>query len=699
MHRTMIQTSLLAALAATTLVACQEYQQQVDAAAQQGDSQNLVRVTSPAQFDDYMKRGLSSASSTAPVMIDARLDVAVQAEAAAMDGASSAGISGTNLVVSGVDEGDLIKTDGRYLYAVQQPRYDYYPMPMPVVDPIVIEPALADESGVSREAIVPVDPPTAEAAAIRVLEIQADPADSRQIGRIEIPGGVGRFDSLYLAQGESADQADILVAVGDANDPWGWDVWRDPWYWRSGRTNIWGYDVSDPGQPSLRYSLDIDGFLLTSRRIGDTLYLVTRFTPTVPDYVIYPVSEADKAANAQRLAATPTDELLPSVAVNNEAPEPLLNPTDCYLPAASESTDIYSPSVITLTAIDLRKPAQRSSVCYVGGSDGFYVSNESFYLTYSDYSYETIDSAGIVAPPQERTIVHKFALAPKGPRYRASGSAAGVIGSSLPAFMMSERDGLFYLVTSSGFGNDIEHRLTILAETGTGLTEYATLPNRRHPQPIGKPGERLYAARFIGDKAYLVTYQTIDPLYVIDLARPADPQIAGELEMPGYSGYLHPVGDDRLLGIGQEATASGSLKGLKLALFDISDMSQPRQINALVIGDRGTNTPLLYDYHALAYLPGGEGGVDRFALPVSLYDYLPDSGYDWAQWIHTGLYLFEIDERGLRQQGVVVGAQADDWANASTAGDRAVIQGSAVHYVRDRAVISADWESVTPHQG
>ncbi len=664
-------------------------------------SQRLVQVKAAPEFEAYLKRGLAE-SVASPSTLESTTEVVISTAALdASTGGSYERVSATNVQVGGVDEGDLIKSDGRYLYAVSQPVYGYMPPSdrvSPVVDVAVVEPGLRPST--STESLTIISPEEVEQikpAAIRVLAIQSDPAFSEQIGRIEIPEGKGRFNSLYLASGE-ATQKDLLVAIGDGGNSWGWGDWSNPWFWQRGSVNVWGYDVSDPSQIESAYSLDIDGYLLTSRRIGDTLYLVTRYTPHIPDYLPYQSSDAQREQNQALLEAASVESLLPKIRVNGGEPQNLVSPTRCFLPAEAQRRH-YSPSVITLTAINVREPEKRQSVCYGGDSFSFYASTQNFYLTRSDYGYMPLDTSAMTSansPRGERTYVHKFALKEGGVAYEASGQVVGTIRSSHPSFMMSEREGLFYIVTSNGFGAEIKHRLTVLAQKGHTLQEYAVLPNEQRPAAIGKPGERLYASRFIDDKAYLVTFRNIDPLYVLDLSDPKDPYIAGELEMPGYSGYLHPVAGDRLLGVGQDASEEGRLRGIKVSLFDIADMSQPREINAIVLGDSGTHTPLLYDHLALSYLAGEKGEPDRFAFPVSLYKRSILSETPWSRWVHDGLYLFDIEEE-LHHRGVVVGADASTGGRGQGVyGDRAVIQGSAVHYVRDRRVISTDWESVIP---
>jgi len=273
--------------------------------------------------------------------------------------------------------------------------------------------------------------------------------------------------------------------------------------------------------------------------------------------------------------------------------------------------------------------------------------------------------------------VHKFSLTDRGPRYKGSGAVPGhLAGGSNPSYLMGERDGYLNILTSWRGLRDWRHQLTVLRESSDPaswrLQTVARLPNRDHPQPIGKPGEQIYAAHYLGNRAYVVTFKKVDPLYVIDLKDQQAPVIAGELNMPGYSSYIHAIGDDLILGIGKEAVpdAYGDFawyQGLKLALFDVADMTAPKEVSTVVIGDRGTTSNLLHDFHALAYLPGDNGAPHRLALPVELHEYQlqPQAPWEFAPWLNTGLHLFEVSDGSggttpaITPVGVIVAAGAN----------------------------------------
>ena len=171
-------------------------------------------------------------------------------------------------------------------------------------------------------------------------------------------------------------------------------------------------------------------------------------------------------------------------------------------------------------------------------------------------------------------------------------------------------------------------RLTLLRESGDGL-----FAETAHVDNIGEPGERLYAVRYTGNRAYLVTFRVTDPLYVFDLSDPFVPVKAGELHIQGYSDYLQPLSDTRLLGIGKDAVADVAsthfggrgawYQGVKLSLFDVADPSKPAELSSVIIGKRGTGTDAIMDHHAVTFLPAAPDRPARLALPIRKHDTLP----------------------------------------------------------------------------
>jgi len=174
------------------------------------------------------------------------------------------------------------------------------------------------------------------------------------------------------------------------------------------------------------------------------------------------------------------------------------------------------------------------------------------------------------------------------------------------------------VVTTSRTGGEISHSLTILTESTIEsesgnllpiLSTVATIPNDLRPEKIGKPGEDIYGVRFLGDRGYVVTFRQTDPLYVMDLANPADPFIAGELEMPGFSEYLQLLDEDTLLGIGRSENWD-----VQVSLFDVSDPANPSLVETSTAGSYSSAS---YDYHSIAWVHNSITARTKLAFPVT----------------------------------------------------------------------------------
>jgi len=669
---------------------------------------SLVPAGGAAALERYLKNGLLIAYGTAtgpppvggplpPVLAGAAgSDAATMAAAAVPEGAAS----GTNVQEAGVDEADTVKFDGVHLYVAEQPDVFYgWVVPVLAVGAVGAleaasggsgtEPGTGTGTGTGPE---PVPGPVEEHARIRVLEAAPDPPAAHEVGTIALDETGQRVAGLYLDPGDGAAAPDLLVAVGEGQpEPLPWGLWMDPWVWRNGRTTVSAFDVTQADAATPAWTFAVEGDLVASRKVGSVLYLVTRQSPYLPGLIRWPATAGDAEANRRAIADAPLADLLPQVSVDGAAPSPLVAPEDCFLPAATDGQDGY-PTLIAVTALDVRDPAGARSVCMGGMTDGVYASPAALYLT---------GSTGT------ETVVHKFGLDADGPRYRGSATVPGDLGWRDPHYRMGEQDGVLRLLTTVRdftVGAGLSHRLTLLAEASgdaPALEEIAHLPSEAEPTPIGKPGEDVYAVRFSGARGYVVTFRRIDPLYVLDLADASAPKVAGALEVPGFSEYLHPVGTDLLLSVGHDAPADPSAPtlplGIRVGLFDVADPAAPKEVAHVVIGKRGTDSGVTYDPHAFAFL-AGDGGPDRLALPVEVHQGPgdPSDPFTYYPWDHTGLYLFEIDEgadAALRPVGAVVAekpSEAKPWPD-STQGDRGVIQGPAVHYVHAGKVWSAAW--------
>jgi hypothetical protein len=215
----------------------------------------------------------------------------------------------------------------------------------------------------------------------------------------------------------------------------------------------------------------------------------------------------------------------------------------------------------------------------------------------------------IVAQPtffNNQVDLHKFDLTPPdGATYRASGTVPGAL---LNSFSMSEYDGNLRVATTqdaAGFGSPTASSVFVLQQAGRELNTIGRIDG------LGRT-ERIYAVRFVGDIGYVVTFRRTDPLYVLDLRNPTSPRLVGELKIPGYSSYLQPIGPGRLLGIGQDADANGRVNGTQLSLFDVSDPTNPKPLSTLKVGGQSNAE---YDHHAFLWWPA----TKNIMIPSTVY--------------------------------------------------------------------------------
>jgi hypothetical protein len=309
--------------------------------------------------------------------------------------------------------------------------------------------------------------------------------------------------------------------------------------------------------------------------------------------------------------------------------------------------------------------AEPKSVAIMGRIDGMYATPQSVYFASSRNEY-VLDEAGILSRSGFMdTDIHKLAIVEDSLEYRGSGSVQGYLSHDAErlAFRMSEYQDQLRVVSSSNlwqerWGELGRHRLTILGEGGENqllLKPISVLPNAQRPANIGKPGEDIYAVRYQGKRAYIVTFERVDPLYALDLSNAEDPRILGELEIEGFSEYLHPVGDDLLIGIGMAAVPSEPsggfwMQGVQVGLFDVSMPSAPVLLGLQEIGYRGTSSSVLDTHRAFTSLPADPetGTPMRFIIPVSehapadgILDPSPSYNYPWSS---TGIRMFEINQ-------------------------------------------------------
>ncbi|HMW49072.1 MAG TPA: beta-propeller domain-containing protein, partial [Cellvibrionaceae bacterium] len=393
------------------------------------------------------------------------------------------------------------------------------------------------------------------------------------------------------------------------------------------------------------------------------------------------LNSAQQDANEQILQKTALVDLMPKYNFDQQAQKPLTD--NCMVPAGVDSHQGF-PSLVHITAVDLKTQTLLGSTCINAPMQSFTMNEQHAFLT--------AHAAGLNGV--NKTFIHQFTLSEKGASYSASGSVAGFINGDL-SFWLNEKDGYVRVLSSDLSNQDTQHRISVLKEQKGELTTLAQLPNTQHPEKIGKPGESIYGARFVGDKAYVVTFRRTDPLYVVDLKTPSEPFIAGELQVPGFATYLHPVGENYLFTLGQSADDTGRVTGIKTELIDVSNPAKPISTKALYFGTNASNADALYDLHAVAVLPQTNGDT-RFAFSINNYD----QNYQWA---YSGVYLFSVagvanNKADLTHDGVVIteARSSQQYAPKYYGNGRSLLNGDAVYYGVGGSVWASNWN--TPKQ-
>jgi len=435
-------------------------------------------------------------------------------------------------------------------------------------------------------------------------------------------------------------------------------------------TTVSAFDTGTGTDFLIDHQLQIEGELIASRTIGKHLFLAVTFRPDLFTLA----TETYGLEAAREMGFAPEDiellfdslkpgALLPTVTYADGTQQRFLRPENIMMPPLPLSNiDPVLSALIMLDLNDLK--AAPESVAIMGRIDGMYASPRSVYFASTRNEYVFNDAGSLTRSGWIDTDIHKLSILENTLKYRGSGSIEGYLGGGAErlAFRMSEYQDQLRLVSSSSswrerWGELGRHRLTILGDADEDkllLNTISVLPNASRPENIGKPGENIHAVRYQGKRAYVVTFERVDPLYALDLSNPEDPKVLGGLEIEGFSDYLHPIGDDLLIGIGMAAVPSTNgfwLQGVQVGLFDVSMPTAPVLLDLEKIGYRGTTTSVLNTHRAFTSLPSDPDNSTpmRFIIPVTehappdgILD--PDPAYRYP-WDSTGIRMFEVNEK------------------------------------------------------
>ena len=492
-------------------------------------------------------------------------DVMEDTAAGADDGAApSRDYTDTNVQVEGVDEADIVKTDGFRIVT-----------------------ALDDH--------------------LRTWEV-GDPG-ATHVGSLQLPFWP---QAMFL-------RGDTVITIGGVWDvrPLGGVAEADiaPSY-GSSITRIAQIDISNLADPTIVSTVDFDGGYVQSRLVDGSLRVAVNSNPVGFEWQ-YP---SGGGLRAEREATEANREIIRDSTLDNWLPYSVVTRGDVETDGSLlECTDVMVPkefsglSTLSLLMFDIDAGLERwdGAGVVASGATMYATADHTYLATQRWMDWWAWDDTRVREESQGfTTSIHLFETV-GSPSYVASGSVDGFL---LNQFSMDEHDGHLRVASTTSpqgwwWSDESESKVSVLERQGPELVSVGEVGG------LGE-GERIFAVRFMGDMGYVVTFRQTDPLYTIDLANPTTPRVAGELKILGYSAYLHPVGEGLVLGLGQDADDLGRTKGTQLSLFDVNDPANPRRLDTVTM--EGGWSEAEGDHHAFTF-------IDGLALaPYQRWDWIED---------------------------------------------------------------------------
>jgi inhibitor of cysteine peptidase len=485
---------------------------------------------------------------------------------------ANAAVSDTNVQVEGVDEGDIVETDGEYIYTITN----------------------------QRELVI--------------VRAATDSADAMVLSRTDL---ASRPTAMFLHNGTLT-----VISQNSAH------YLRDGIsLWNPGRsqTIVSVLDVSNAALPTMLQETVVDGDFQSARAIGDQVYIVAGNNANIP-YLPSLQSVNDQSSSTGQRYETRDDYVrrLNLIIHGDGGEREGIAPPSVYQRGTDNENlqrlgwldgaqGLITPETGQLTSVlrfdttsSTPGPVDNIGVYNRRFSDStIYASQNAIYLVATEY--ERIENDGLFILPfssQAFSRIHKIDISSGTMELRATGIVSGIVESQ---FSVDEHKGLLRIATTSGntWDNSSLNHLFILEDAGGQLTEVGSVRNLAQ-------GERIYSVNFDRDRAWMVTFRQVDPIFSFDLSDPTNPVVTGELKITGYSEYLQLIDEDHLLAIGRAATDDGRLEEVQISLFNVSDMANPTLVDRYSFdGSRWGHSSALYDHHAFNYLP--EAGI--LAIP------------------------------------------------------------------------------------
>jgi hypothetical protein len=578
---------------------------------------------------------------------------------------SGTSFSTTNNQEPDIEEPDVVKTDGSTIFAVEQNTLSAVVAGGPA--PHLAGSLTLGSTGYGAQLLL---------RGTRLLVISGRQALPIGVGVAvpALPAVVGRQSSALsgLAPTALAKSTSPVASVPS--------IAPSPYYYAA-TTTITEVDIHDPAAMKVARTMTVEGTFVDARQNGATARLVISSAPR---------AIATRALRAHASGWVPARRFH-SFITGHRYTRPVAACSAVRRPA--QFSGIGMLSILTIN-ID-RGLYATASTALMADAQVVYGSSSSLYVATQSWINPLTPTTKV--PSSAETVIDQFdATNPEHTTLIASGKVPGYL---LNQFSLSEYHGYLRVASTSRptWWNATQpppsqSYVTVLAAHGGVLAAVGQVSG------LGA-GQQIYSVRFIGDAGYVVTFRRVDPLYTIDLSSPTSPRVAGQLELEGYSAYLHPVGDGLLLGIGQDAGPQNEPSGAQLELFDVTNPAAPRLQARATLGS-GSSSQLQYDHHAFLFSPPTTLAV----LPTSIYSTTPVSVPPVRQSLpaagssggpastvepigaFVGAIGFRVDRSGITE----VGRIAHDPVNgASPQIDRSLVIGQQLFTVSSEGVMAS----------
>jgi len=516
-----------------------------------GAIETLIGAMSPSMM--ATSQG-SLEKSTAEESGSAQATTANDSSAISSERASN--YSETNIQVKGVDEADIVKNDGQFIYTLNS-KYNQ------------------ETNKQENYLIITKAWPAEEMQIISKKDLENVNATEMFINENKLLIiGSKYYEQNYYGDGIMPMRAEKMIAPG-----------YYPYY--SNTSVVQVYNIENKENILLEKNIEFQGSYVSSRKINDLVYFVLSQYAQTTYY--------ENSSNIKEVS-------LPAIKVDDSNFEKVCECTDIAYLQPNQAQNFILVASISMNSLAFEKQL------IVGQGQSIYASQNNLYIAETEWSRERMPMVEslIRMPSTENTIIHKFNLDNGKINYQGYASARGRI---LNQFSMDEYNDTFRIATTQG--NNESNNLFIFDKEmkQIGLLEGLA------------PGESIYSVRFMGEKAYVVTFKKIDPLFVIDLSNASEPKVLGKLKIPGYSDYLHPIDENHLIGLGKDAVPAlekqgdfAWYQGIKLAIFDVSNPVEPIEMFSTIIGDRGTESYALHDHKAFLF----DKEKELLVIPVTL---------------------------------------------------------------------------------